>query len=241
MRLDFYSILVFDVLGTVVACSSWGCPGGQTQSKCKRKQMREGQRRELSVIMATDVLKLFWQYMFGALIFHCSQGVFPPPAYSLKPLLLFLSSLYFGQTAKSVIALFDISSLSQSSEGGCTVLQTQCVLQLHYKYLSCLLFKFITISHLWYLPQSSSKSDSTKDKSKDKKRKSVPELVQDAPIRRILGSVHIPLQSLVKRSQKVNILCDFGALHKESEVEATQALKKASSHATQVFTHILVR
>lgn len=99
-----------------------------------------------------------------------------------------------------------------------------------------LLYKFITTSHLWYLPQSPIKPDSTKDKSKDKKKKSVPELVQDAPIRRILGSVRIPLQSLVKGSKKVNILCDLGALHKESDVEATQTLEKASSHARQVFT-----
>lgn len=91
-------------------------------------------------------------------------------------------------------------------------------------------------SFLWYLPQSPIKSGSTKDKSKDKKKKSVPELVQDAPIRRILGSVHVPLQSLVKRSQKVDVLCDFGALHTESEVEATQTLEKASLHAKQVFT-----
>ncbi|XP_042343753.1 leucine-rich repeat-containing protein 43-like [Plectropomus leopardus] len=71
------------------------------------------------------------------------------------------------------------------------------------------------------------KSGSTKDKSKDKKKKSVPELVQDAPIRRTLGSVHVPLQSLVKGSQKVNVLCDLGALHTETEVEAqTQKVEK---------------
>ncbi|XP_026176855.1 leucine-rich repeat-containing protein 43-like isoform X2 [Mastacembelus armatus] len=62
--------------------------------------------------------------------------------------------------------------------------------------------------------------------TKDKKKKSVPELVQDAPIKRILGSVHVPLQSLLRGSQKVDTLCDFGALHQESEMEAAQTLEK---------------
>ncbi|XP_059193563.1 leucine-rich repeat-containing protein 43-like [Centropristis striata] len=74
--------------------------------------------------------------------------------------------------------------------------------------------------------ESPIKSGSTKDKPKDKKKKSVPELVQDAPIRRVLGSVHVPLQRLVKTGQKVNVLCDLGVLHTESEVEATQTLEK---------------
>ncbi|KAM9360668.1 leucine-rich repeat-containing protein 43-like [Symphorus nematophorus] len=74
--------------------------------------------------------------------------------------------------------------------------------------------------------ESPIKTDSTKDKSKDKKKKSVAELVQDTPIRRILGSVHVPLQSLVKRGHKVNVLCDLGALHTESKVEVTQTLEK---------------
>ncbi|XP_018523958.1 leucine-rich repeat-containing protein 43 isoform X1 [Lates calcarifer] len=65
--------------------------------------------------------------------------------------------------------------------------------------------------------ESPIKSGSNKDKSKDKKKKSVPELVQDAPIRRSLGSVHIPLGSLVKGDHKVDVLCDLGALHAESE------------------------
>ncbi|KAG8011991.1 Leucine-rich repeat-containing protein 43 [Nibea albiflora] len=73
--------------------------------------------------------------------------------------------------------------------------------------------------------QTPVKSGSTKDKSKDKKKKSAPELVHDAPIRRLLGSVHVPLQSLTRRGQKVDVLCDFGALHTE---EAPQALEKAS-------------
>ncbi|XP_023266407.1 leucine-rich repeat-containing protein 43-like [Seriola lalandi dorsalis] len=84
--------------------------------------------------------------------------------------------------------------------------------------------------------ESPIKSGSTKDKSKDKKKKSVPELVQDAPIRRSLGSVHIPLQSLVKGHHKVNVLCDLGVLRTESEVKAMATLEKASLHAEQVST-----
>nr|XP_020458044.1 leucine-rich repeat-containing protein 43 isoform X2 [Monopterus albus] len=74
--------------------------------------------------------------------------------------------------------------------------------------------------------ESPIKSGSIKDKSKGKKKKSLPYLVHDAPIRRILGPVHAPLQTLVKESQKVDILCDFGTLHTESVVEAKQALEK---------------
>ncbi|KAM7391958.1 hypothetical protein PAMP_022604 [Pampus punctatissimus] len=61
------------------------------------------------------------------------------------------------------------------------------------------------------------KSGSTKDKSKDKRKKSMPELVHDAPVRRVLGSVHVPLQSLIKGGQKVDVLCDLGVLHTEPE------------------------
>ncbi|XP_042276405.1 leucine-rich repeat-containing protein 43-like [Thunnus maccoyii] len=74
--------------------------------------------------------------------------------------------------------------------------------------------------------ESPVKSGSNKDKSKDKKKKSVTELVHDAPVRRILGSVHVPLQSLVKGGQKVDVLCDLGTLHTEPEVEAMQTLEK---------------
>ncbi|XP_070819956.1 leucine-rich repeat-containing protein 43-like [Chaetodon trifascialis] len=74
--------------------------------------------------------------------------------------------------------------------------------------------------------ESPVKPGSTKEKLKDKKKKSVPELVQDTPIRRIIGSVHVPLQSLVKRGQKVDVLCDLGALLAQSEAEATQTLEK---------------
>ncbi|XP_030593899.1 leucine-rich repeat-containing protein 43 isoform X2 [Archocentrus centrarchus] len=67
----------------------------------------------------------------------------------------------------------------------------------------------------------------SESKYKDKKKKSAPELLQDAPIRRILGSVHIPLQSLVRGGQQVKVLCDFGTLHTDSELEATQTHQKA--------------
>ncbi|XP_051807191.1 leucine-rich repeat-containing protein 43 isoform X2 [Acanthochromis polyacanthus] len=70
--------------------------------------------------------------------------------------------------------------------------------------------------------ESPVKSGSTKDK----KKKCVPELVQDAPIRRILGSAHVPLQSLVKGGQKVNVICDLGVLHSDSKVEAPQTPQK---------------
>ncbi|KAK2902067.1 hypothetical protein Q8A73_011813 [Channa argus] len=74
--------------------------------------------------------------------------------------------------------------------------------------------------------ESPIKSGSTKGKSKDTKKKSIPALVQDAPIRRLLGSVHVPLQSLVRGTQKVEILCDLGVLQKHSQAEATQTLEK---------------
>ncbi|XP_008288081.1 leucine-rich repeat-containing protein 43 [Stegastes partitus] len=69
-------------------------------------------------------------------------------------------------------------------------------------------------------------SGSTKDKSKDKKKKSVTELVQDVPIRTILGSAHVPLQSLVNGGQKVSVLCELSGLHSDSKVEATQTPQK---------------
>lgn len=51
---------------------------------------------------------------------------------------------------------------------------------------------------------------------KDKKKKSPSELVLDAPIRRMLGSVHVPLDSLLQRGQRVDILCDFGVICSET-------------------------
>ncbi|KAM9743604.1 leucine-rich repeat-containing protein 43-like [Menidia menidia] len=64
---------------------------------------------------------------------------------------------------------------------------------------------------------SPAKSAPTKEKSKDKKSKCVPELVHDPPTRRVLGSAHVPLQSLAEGGQKVSVLCDFGPLQTDSE------------------------
>lgn len=89
------------------------------------------------------------------------------------------------------------------------------------------------------------KPSSTKEKPKDKSKKSVPELVQDAPIRRTLASAHVPLRSLVKAGKKVQVLCDFGVFYTYPEVEATQAFQKAGLHAykglrNKCITYILV-
>lgn len=75
------------------------------------------------------------------------------------------------------------------------------------------------ISSSFHPPQSPVKPGSIKDKSKNKK-KPAPQLLQDAPISRVLGSVHVPLQSLLRRPQKVDVLCNFGRLRGESEAEA---------------------
>ncbi|XP_033828340.1 leucine-rich repeat-containing protein 43-like [Periophthalmus magnuspinnatus] len=53
------------------------------------------------------------------------------------------------------------------------------------------------------------KGASTKDKGKDKKR-APPELVQDPPIRTLLGTVHVPLHSLLHSGHTVALCCDFG-------------------------------
>ncbi|XP_029961123.1 leucine-rich repeat-containing protein 43-like [Salarias fasciatus] len=58
--------------------------------------------------------------------------------------------------------------------------------------------------------------------SKEKKKKCAPELVQEAPVRRILGSAHVPLQSLVRGGQRVQAVCDLGALQAESQIQMTQ-------------------
>ncbi|KAM9391471.1 leucine-rich repeat-containing protein 43-like [Pholidichthys leucotaenia] len=65
----------------------------------------------------------------------------------------------------------------------------------------------------------------SKDKPKDKK-KSAPELIEDNPIRRIICSVNIPLQSLVRGGQKIDLLCDFGALNTHSKVLGTKIKDK---------------
>uniref|UniRef100_UPI003AABAA05 leucine-rich repeat-containing protein 43-like n=1 Tax=Centroberyx gerrardi TaxID=166262 RepID=UPI003AABAA05 len=66
----------------------------------------------------------------------------------------------------------------------------------------------------------------SKDKSKDKKKKCVTDLVQDAPVRRTLGSAHVPLHSLLTGSQRVDVLCDLGVLLTEPGVAAVGTLEK---------------
>ncbi|XP_028314206.1 leucine-rich repeat-containing protein 43-like isoform X2 [Gouania willdenowi] len=57
--------------------------------------------------------------------------------------------------------------------------------------------------------------------TKGKKKKPTQELVQDAPIRRLLGTAHVPLQSLVRGGKRVHMVCDFGLLSSDSEEEHT--------------------
>ncbi|XP_036791796.1 leucine-rich repeat-containing protein 43 isoform X1 [Oncorhynchus mykiss] len=59
-------------------------------------------------------------------------------------------------------------------------------------------------------------------KSKDKKKKkdSIMDLVQDTPIRRTLGSIHVPLQDLVSGDQRVDALCNLGVLLTEQSTRA---------------------
>ncbi|KAM9858626.1 leucine-rich repeat-containing protein 43-like [Aulostomus maculatus] len=65
--------------------------------------------------------------------------------------------------------------------------------------------KFLHKGFDLHIEEEKVKSGSTKEK----KRKSEHQLFQDTPISRILGSVHVPLQSLLK-GPKVDVLCDFG-------------------------------
>ncbi|XP_047238035.1 leucine-rich repeat-containing protein 43-like isoform X2 [Girardinichthys multiradiatus] len=65
----------------------------------------------------------------------------------------------------------------------------------------------------------------TKDKPKDKKSKCAPGLVEDPPIRRVLASAQVLLQSLVQGNQRVSVVCDLRPLNADSEVEAAQTQK----------------
>ncbi|MED6240948.1 hypothetical protein ATANTOWER_016433, partial [Ataeniobius toweri] len=69
------------------------------------------------------------------------------------------------------------------------------------------------------------KSAPTKDKPKDKKSKCAPGLVEDPPIRRVLASAQVLLQSLVQGNQRVSVVCDLRPLNADSEVEAAQTQK----------------
>ncbi|XP_029915160.1 leucine-rich repeat-containing protein 43-like [Myripristis murdjan] len=69
----------------------------------------------------------------------------------------------------------------------------------------------------------------SKDKSKDKKKKCVAELVQDPPVRRTLGSVHVPLHSLLTGSQRLDVLCD---LEKDSVKKIKENKEDEKSEST---------
>ncbi|TNN54564.1 Leucine-rich repeat-containing protein 43 [Liparis tanakae] len=74
--------------------------------------------------------------------------------------------------------------------------------------------------------ESPIKSGSTKDKSTDKKKKPVPQLVQDAPIRRVLQSVHVPLQSLLTGAQQID---DLGKKIKEDMKKDKESKQRGGS------------
>lgn len=61
------------------------------------------------------------------------------------------------------------------------------------------------------------KSAFNKGKPKDIKNRCPIEPVQDPPIRGVLASAHIPLQSLLNGNQTVTAVCDFGPLPVHSE------------------------
>ncbi|XP_046872562.1 leucine-rich repeat-containing protein 43-like [Hypomesus transpacificus] len=71
-------------------------------------------------------------------------------------------------------------------------------------------------------------------KSKDKKKKeSTADLIPDAPIRRALGSVHVPLQDLSMGGHRVTVLCDLGVQQTEHGVRTTASREKESSKKTK--------
>ncbi|CAL1616607.1 unnamed protein product [Knipowitschia caucasica] len=53
--------------------------------------------------------------------------------------------------------------------------------------------------------------------TRDKKRRPPLELVQDPPVRRGLGSVHVPLHTLLQSGHKVALCCDFGPQRPEAD------------------------
>uniref|UniRef100_A0A3B3XKX5 Leucine rich repeat containing 43 n=1 Tax=Poecilia mexicana TaxID=48701 RepID=A0A3B3XKX5_9TELE len=70
----------------------------------------------------------------------------------------------------------------------------------------------------------------TPPKAKNKKKKGPPELVHDPPIRKLLNSVHIPMQSLVQGGQRVSSVCDFGPLHVEPPPKQEEASLRCTVH-----------
>ncbi|XP_054904723.1 leucine-rich repeat-containing protein 43-like [Poeciliopsis prolifica] len=65
-----------------------------------------------------------------------------------------------------------------------------------------------------------------KVKTPPKKKKGPPELVRDPPIRKLLNSVHIPMQSLVSGGQRVKTVCNFGPLHVEPPAKQEEETEK---------------
>ncbi|XP_024130326.1 leucine-rich repeat-containing protein 43 isoform X2 [Oryzias melastigma] len=74
--------------------------------------------------------------------------------------------------------------------------------------------------------ESQDKLTSTKVKSTDKKGTAVQQLVHDAPIRRVLGSAHVPLHSLVRGERGLGVVCEFDLLHPDFEVDVAQTPQK---------------
>uniref|UniRef100_A0A3P9QAV7 Leucine rich repeat containing 43 n=1 Tax=Poecilia reticulata TaxID=8081 RepID=A0A3P9QAV7_POERE len=79
-------------------------------------------------------------------------------------------------------------------------------------------FKTFTLRQVFVLFQNK-----TPPKAKNKKKKGPPELVHDPPIRKLLHSVHIPMQSLVQGGHRVSAVCDFGPLHMEPPPKQEEA------------------
>ncbi|XP_008416777.1 leucine-rich repeat-containing protein 43 isoform X2 [Poecilia reticulata] len=79
-------------------------------------------------------------------------------------------------------------------------------------------------------PSPTKKKDKSKEKTppkaKNKKKKGPPELVHDPPIRKLLHSVHIPMQSLVQGGHRVSAVCDFGPLHMEPPPKQEEETEK---------------
>uniref|UniRef100_A0A087YJ66 Leucine rich repeat containing 43 n=1 Tax=Poecilia formosa TaxID=48698 RepID=A0A087YJ66_POEFO len=68
--------------------------------------------------------------------------------------------------------------------------------------------------------------ESPLSRQKNSEKLCPPELVHDPPIRKLLNSVHIPMQSLVQGGQRVSSVCDFGPLHVEPPPKQEEETEK---------------
>ncbi|XP_077417059.1 leucine-rich repeat-containing protein 43-like [Vanacampus margaritifer] len=68
--------------------------------------------------------------------------------------------------------------------------------------------------------ESATDKKGKKAKGKDKRKKSV-ELVADPPVTTVVASSHVSLQGLLCGRQRVDVLCDFGSLHKDPLTEGS--------------------